>query len=216
MMQDDVKNYELLSALVDGQLGADECAAVLQWVGAEEAARQRWHAYHLVGDVLRSGEAAVGAADITFVQRLKLRLEREQVTVQSVKTPDVPSTSQGAGPTLDVSRTQDRAANDRYFRGKLLAAVASLAAVMVIGWQTLSVTGDAVGPSQLVRVQVQAGNPGFALQQPQSGEVQEPEVMIRDAHLDSLLAAHRQVGGTSALQMPTGFLRNATFEGTAR
>jgi sigma-E factor negative regulatory protein RseA len=26
------------------------------------------------------------------------------------------------------------------------------------------------------------------------------------------LAAHKQVGGNSALQMPSGFLRNATFE----
>jgi sigma-E factor negative regulatory protein RseA len=30
------------------------------------------------------------------------------------------------------------------------------------------------------------------------------------------MAAHRQFGGASALQMPAGFLRNATFEGPAR
>jgi len=36
--------------------------------------------------------------------------------------------------------------------------------------------------------------------------------MIRDPQLDALLAAHRQFGGTSALQMPAGFLRRATFE----
>lgn len=40
--------------------------------------------------------------------------------------------------------------------------------------------------------------------------------MIRDPHIDALLAAHRQFGGTSALQAPTGFLRNATFEEGAR
>jgi sigma-E factor negative regulatory protein RseA len=40
--------------------------------------------------------------------------------------------------------------------------------------------------------------------------------MIRDAELDALLAAHRQFGGTSAFQVPTGFLRNATFEGGGR
>jgi sigma-E factor negative regulatory protein RseA len=27
-----------------------------------------------------------------------------------------------------------------------------------------------------------------------------------------MMAAHKQFGGTSALQMPSGFLRNATFE----
>jgi sigma-E factor negative regulatory protein RseA len=34
--------------------------------------------------------------------------------------------------------------------------------------------------------------------------------------LDQLLAAHQQFGGTSALQMPAGFVRNATFERPAR
>ena len=36
--------------------------------------------------------------------------------------------------------------------------------------------------------------------------------MVRDARLQELLAEHKQFGGTSALQMPSGFLRNATFE----
>ena len=39
--------------------------------------------------------------------------------------------------------------------------------------------------------------------------------MLRDPRLDELLAAHRQLGG-AALQMPSGFLRNATFEGPGR
>lgn len=40
--------------------------------------------------------------------------------------------------------------------------------------------------------------------------------MIRDPRLDELLAAHRQYGNTTALQMPAGFLRNATFEAPRR
>jgi len=40
--------------------------------------------------------------------------------------------------------------------------------------------------------------------------------MLRDAQLDALLAAHRQLGGGSALQMSSGFLRNATFDGGGR
>jgi len=43
----------------------------------------------------------------------------------------------------------------------------------------------------------------------------EPRVMLRDARLDALLAAHKQFGGASALQVPAGFLRNATFESAA-
>lgn len=42
------------------------------------------------------------------------------------------------------------------------------------------------------------------------------QVMIRDPRLGELLAAHKQFGSTSALQMPAGFLRNATFETPGR
>jgi sigma-E factor negative regulatory protein RseA len=38
------------------------------------------------------------------------------------------------------------------------------------------------------------------------------DVMIRDPHLDALMQAHQQLGGHSAWQMPSGFLRNATYE----
>jgi sigma-E factor negative regulatory protein RseA len=41
-------------------------------------------------------------------------------------------------------------------------------------------------------------------------------VILRDPQLDAFLQAHRDAGGPSALQMPAGFLRNATFEGPAR
>ncbi len=58
-----------------------------------------------------------------------------------------------------------------------------------------------------------------AAQPAQAGDVvdnAEPPVMLRDPRLDELLAAHRQFGGTSALQMASGFLRNATFEPPGR
>ena len=46
------------------------------------------------------------------------------------------------------------------------------------------------------------------------GENQTPQVMLRDPRLDALLEAHQQAGGGS--HMPSGFLRNATFEGQSR
>jgi sigma-E factor negative regulatory protein RseA len=42
----------------------------------------------------------------------------------------------------------------------------------------------------------------------------EAQVMLRDPRLDELLEAHQQMSGSS--QMPSGFLRNATFEAPAR
>jgi hypothetical protein len=40
--------------------------------------------------------------------------------------------------------------------------------------------------------------------------------LIRDPRLDKLLAAHRQLGGATALDTSSGFLRNATFEAPSR
>jgi sigma-E factor negative regulatory protein RseA len=36
--------------------------------------------------------------------------------------------------------------------------------------------------------------------------------MIRNPELEALLAAHRQHGGVSVIQVSSGFLRNATYE----
>lgn len=47
---------------------------------------------------------------------------------------------------------------------------------------------------------------GWVLVQTGQGQV------LRDARLEELLAEHRQYGGMSALQMPAGFLRNATCD----
>ena len=41
-------------------------------------------------------------------------------------------------------------------------------------------------------------------------------VVLRDPQLEALLSAHRQFGGASALQMPAGFLRNATYDAPQR
>ena len=40
--------------------------------------------------------------------------------------------------------------------------------------------------------------------------------LIRDARLDEYLAAHKKFGGSSAPGGPSGFLRNAAADGTAR
>ena len=69
-----------------------------------------------------------------------------------------------------------------------------------------------------------AAGPGLKPEQAQLAQVGggtvlaggERGVMIRDARLDEFLAAHRQLGGATALQTPAGFLRNATFEGPIR
>ncbi len=180
----------LLSALVDGQLHGAEFAKTLEWLGRDEQARLTWHAYHVVGDVLRSGEANFSLHDATFLQRLRLGLQREAPPPgRSWAVSAIPAEEIAAASEL-ASGSRNRVANDASGGWKWLAGFASLALVAVIGWQL--VAGLAVQPEQ-----------------PQL-------VMIRDPQLDALLAAHRQSGGVSALQMSAGFLRNATFEASSR
>lgn len=54
-----------------------------------------------------------------------------------------------------------------------------------------------------------SGNPSVAVNTGQG-------VLIRDAQLEALLAEHRQHGGMSALQTPSGFIRNATYDAAGR
>lgn len=211
-MQEIHKNRELVSALADGQLREEEFAHAVESVCESEDLRMSWHAYHLVGDVLRSGEAMAGAHDAAFVQRLKQSLQQESRHAPGVIATDLIANDALLTGARHQNRSEHLAANDSRFRWKLLAGLASLAAVSVIGWQASTGWGDQHGAGQLA--QVQPGQPEVALRQVVAAG--ESQVMIRDPQLDALLAAHKQFGGTSALQMPAGFLRNATFEGADR
>jgi sigma-E factor negative regulatory protein RseA len=212
MMQDADNNLELVSALADGQLHDDEFARALALVNETEDARLTWHAYHVVGDVLRSGTAGRADRDAAFMQRLRRGLQQEQpFDVNSVAIDLVAANAMSTG-ARGLNDINDVAANESRYRWKLWAGLASLATVFLIGWQVL-VDNDLRAAAQLAQVTPSKPEVVLPLQIAVSSE---PQVMIRDPQLDALLAAHRQFGGTSALQMPTGFLRNATFEGAAR
>ena len=87
-------------------------------------------------------------------------------------------------------------------------------AVVAVGLLASGIWDDQRGAPQLAQATVGATQPSLAAST--AGPAGGSPVMIRDSELDALLAAHRQFGGTTALQVPTGFLRNATFEGGGR
>ena len=189
---------ELISALADGQLQGAACARAVQVAAGDSQSLAAWQAYHLIGDVLRSGELALGrsTSPAAFLARLQLRLQKEAVPCKAPVA--ISSVAQEVQPARAAGQSSSKteAANDASFRWKLVAGFASLAAVAAIGWTAV-------------------GGQGKPAEQAQLASAAQP-VMIRDPRLDELLAAHRQLGGTAALQMPAGFLRNTTFEGPAR
>lgn len=212
-MQEAARDFEWVSALADGQLRGEEFARTLDWVNASDEARRTWHTYHLVGDVLRSGESVVSAYDADFLQRLTLRLQQETPQLRPIMANEFIANEQGATGAGGQIVLNSSSTNDSRFRWKLLAGVASLSTVAVIGWQMVEGWGDVGAAPQLANVPVQSFQPQAGSTQPGVGVA--PQRMIRDPQLDALLAAHKQFGGTSALQGPAGFLRNATFDGVA-
>jgi sigma-E factor negative regulatory protein RseA len=200
-MDDKMNGNERISALADGQLQGEAFAHAVEAVCADGEALATWHAYHVVGDVLRSRELALGAPAPEFLSRLSARLAQEQpFTPAAAAVPAIP---------FERPPAREPAANDGTFRWKLVAGVASVAAVAAVGWSVLgSAPTGGQGP-QLASAAQPADS--VVLARSPTGAV-----MIRDARLDELLAAHRQVGAASALQMPAGFLRNATFDGPSR
>jgi sigma-E factor negative regulatory protein RseA len=167
-----------------------------------------WHAYHVVGDVMRSAELAPQGDAFAFLEKLEKRLASESapMPVQSAAElqPSVP-----AG-------VQRQSANAPVLRWKLLAGVAC---TVLVGTVVVGQLGrlESVANPQLAVL----SSPG-ALESPAVQAVPTlvsgdgTRTVIRDPALDSLLAEHHQLGGHSALQRPSGFLRNATYEGTAR
>ncbi len=193
-MELDEKQRELLSALADGELQGDELAQALALCG-EVGADASWRDYHLIGDVLRAPELAGCSDSARLLLGVRSAIAHEPVPAKASK----PLTERPA------------AANDSLFRWKMVAGFASLAAVAAIGWNSLSALQDAAPQgAQLASASASRGLAATELAQA------APQTMLRDPRLDELIAAHKQYGGASALQMPAGFLRNATFEAPQR
>ncbi|WP_353235092.1 sigma-E factor negative regulatory protein [Diaphorobacter ruginosibacter] len=226
-MNGDIVKREQLSALADGELVSAQCAEAVAFADSDEG-RAAWHEYHLIGDVLRSSELA-RPLSCDLVSRLRAQLAQEarpgQLARGEVEQIVVPAVHVAAAHAPQSAQPAADAANHDVFRWKMVAGFASLAAVATIGWNAYTgLTRSAVEPGmQLAAIPI-ASTPGgnqnvvavsFPLQMA-PGEPERRAVMIRDPRLDELLAAHKQYGSTSALQMPAGFLRNATFEAPAR
>ena len=198
---------ERLSALADGEVdsaaAADACGA---WKSEGEL-RRTWHAWHLIGDVLRSEDLASSAErDQAFLVALRARLAAEPV----VLAPE---------PLAVASPLSRRRSMGRW----LLPSAVAAGFMLVVG--TFVVLGPAGTPTipapTLARI-APSPSPEGPIRQASIREPAAPEIvalngrMIRDARLERYLAAHKQFAGTSALGVPSTFLRSATVDAEPR
>lgn len=223
MVDQSMESAERVSALVDGQLQGDEFVEALADLASSSEARSNWDTYHLLGDVMRAGGPVVRPHDADFVLRLRERIAKDAIEIAAINVEDIRS--------IGHKHSKFFSANDGSWRR--VSGFASVALVGILAWQGLH-WGGSTDPSATPQLAQQDAAPSVQAQsttaladvrpttvgQPlirSDGSsalaiTSESPVMIRDPQLDALLAAHRQFGGTSALQMPAGFLRRATFE----
>jgi sigma-E factor negative regulatory protein RseA len=181
-----------LSALADGDAQALD-RACSHWRD-EPAARQTWHAYHLIGDVMRSEElAASPARDAAFLAGVRLRLAAEPVVL---------------APAPVVAAT----AAPRPRQAWLLpaAAVAGFMAVAGVMVMTRTDSGTGSGTGTLAASSVAAPVVAAASAAPPV-LVSDQTGVIHDARLDEFLRAHQSIRG-SMVAAPGGTLRRVDVE----
>ena len=209
-----VASAEELSALVDGELDAGAVAGACGRWRNEAGARSTWHAYQLIGDVLRSEDLASDPArDVAFLSALRGRLASEPVVL--APEPAV------AAPT---ARPRSVAVVRRRWSW---AATSAVAAGFVAVAGVLVVTRSPAPPSAPMVAGVSAASEmPRVVAVPRAAVVNsltsaEPSrvatgQMIRDAGLDHYLAAHKHFAGSAALGVPSAFLRSATADTAGR
>lgn len=209
---------ERLSALADGELddAGSVAAACAQWREHGEA-RSTWHTYQLIGDVLRSDDLACDAARHgRFMASLRTRLAAEPVVLAPSAAAAVPLAAAAAPMPGRGGRT--------WMAPAAVAAgfVAVAGVLMVTGAVNLPTAPGAATSLAAADVPARVAPAVMDPVGPAPGPALEPQTfiasgeLIRDVRLDRYLAAHKQFAGSSALGVPSAFLRNATAEASRR
>lgn len=182
-----------LSDLADGRLHGDELAAACRDWAADADARCSWHAYQLIGDVLRCDDLArPSGSDAAFLATLRQRLAAEPVV-------------------LAPAAAQRRRRQVWLLPMAAAAGFVAVAGVVVVLRQ-VAPTGDgfagpqfAANPPPALAVRAASTEPGAAAR----GE------MLRDARVDDYLRAHREVLMGSPAALPGGGVRTVDFDTAA-
>jgi sigma-E factor negative regulatory protein RseA len=190
-----------LSALMDGDhtLSDEACRA---WRGDAEA-RADWHAYHLIGDLMRSDEhRADGARDARFLAAVRARLAGEPVVLAPSPAAIAPESTQAPVLALRARRWMVPTAVAAGF-----VAVAGVLTVTRVSVPNGAPTALAVGvpPAPAVSPEVAASQAGV-----------QTATMIRSAELDRYLEAHRQYANGATQVAPGGAVRNAVATAPGR
>ena len=171
-----------ISALMDGELAGTEAARVLLEMRKQEAMREAWTTYHLIGEALRRESCS----DCAVIDPVAHRLQQE--------------------PTVLAPRRAPREAGRRW----ALPSLAAAAAVASVSWMALQPPQDNLGAPMFTPVGHMVvpgvGVSGLPLQeylQPvnlSSQTSSPPTIQLQAREIDAYLMAHQQFSPSTTLQ----------------
>ena len=196
---------QAISALIDGD-GEQADQACDAW-RADAAARADWHAYHLIGEVMRSEDLfRAPQRDAAFLGRVRERLALEPVVL-------APAAPAGRVPRRAVWLAPAVVAAGFVAVAGVLV-VTRVAAPGAAAQDRAAIMANATATSASGGVRPVALAPGA--QPAASDALSFDGTLIRSAELDRYLAAHKQYGNSSALAVPGGLLRSAAVAAPER
>ena len=195
----------ILSALADGDATDSEAARAFQAWREDDDARASWHAYQLIGDVLRSEDlAARPAADESFLIALRARLATEPVVL-------APQPRVVAEPVALPVAANAAARSRARWQGPLAMAAGFVAVLVGVNFARpfghgtgASLASNAPPASGAVLATAGAVNAGAFV-------ATSAQAQANADQLAPYLAAHRQSTMSGPFQMPGGDIRNVSL-----
>jgi sigma-E factor negative regulatory protein RseA len=201
---------EQISAAMDGDAHAADAVARV-WKN-QASVRADWHAYQLIGDVLRSADCAnPPSRDAALLARVRERLATEPVVLAPLAA-------------AAAAATPNKAA--RWWAPAAVAAgFVAVVGMVIVQPQKEAAQGAAV-TAGVGSAAIPPGSAGFQAEglQPREAQVASASaassvaapVMIRSAELDRYLAAHKQFSATSAVPAPGIAVRSVSTVAPSR
>jgi sigma-E factor negative regulatory protein RseA len=188
----------ILSALADGDATDSESARAFQAWREDDDARVTWHAYQLIGDVLRSDDlAAEPVADERFLVALRARLAAEPVVLAPQAMADEPAMQPHvAQPAVANARSRGRWQAPLAMAAGFLAVIGGLNVMRPFGGHQADASVALATPAAPASTAIVATS---------------AQTKADADQLAPYLAAHRQSTMSAAFQMPGGDIRNVSL-----
>jgi sigma-E factor negative regulatory protein RseA len=205
----------ILSALADGDATDSEAARAFQAWRDDSEARASWHAYQLIGDVLRSEDLAVEpAADESFLVALRARLADEPVVLAPQPRVDEAPVVQPAivNAATGAIRSRGRWQGPVAMAASFLVVAGVLNVVRPFSHGTSANLASAAASGPVLASTTSVNNSGVV-----ATSLQTPaQTQAAADQLAPYLAAHRQSSMSGPFQMPGSDLRNVSLVQPAR